>query len=255
MQNKQINSWADFNEITEYFGETHTRIDWLYRGQQDRNWSLKPSLLRYLPVNISRKHASGYEQGTLLKFFSEYALYKEDEVDVDLSNDIVQLMIMQHYNCPTRLLDWSESIYIALYFAVENGNNDGAIFCIPGNIVNTKTDYKVNGHAMKTLKQLDEFSGETILYPFAATSKTKRMAIQQGWVTVSNNILADHLDILENYSSNDLIKLDVRSTWKNEALDRLHHMNISGKTLFPGLDGLGRWNRELIKIRTYRERK
>lgn len=39
------------------------------------------------------------------------------------------LIDMQHYSCPIRLLDWSRSPYVALYFTVNNNfHNDGALY-------------------------------------------------------------------------------------------------------------------------------
>ncbi len=42
------------------------------------------------------------------------------------------LSIMQHFGAPTRLLDFTYSIYIALYFAIEHMNQEeySAIWCI-----------------------------------------------------------------------------------------------------------------------------
>jgi len=45
--------------------------------------------------------------------------------------DIGWLLMMQHYGAPTRLLDWTENILVAAYFAVhENKKEDGEIWVI-----------------------------------------------------------------------------------------------------------------------------
>lgn len=45
--------------------------------------------------------------------------------------DIGWLFMMQHYGAPTRLLDWTENILVAAYFAVhENKKEDGEIWVI-----------------------------------------------------------------------------------------------------------------------------
>ncbi|MDO9341369.1 MAG: FRG domain-containing protein, partial [Bacteroidales bacterium] len=67
--------------------------------------------------------------------------------------DIEWLMICQHYGIPTRLIDWSTDILIALFFACHDEtyiNNDGAIFICNQNDYPIFTAY--NEHIMEAQK-------------------------------------------------------------------------------------------------------
>ncbi len=92
--------------LDEDFG-TYEGAIW-YRGQAEEDWSLKPS---YIRLN------NPMPETTLIKKFKQSAsmlLEKEPK------NSFDWLFLMQHHGVPTRLLDWSESPLVALYFAVCN---------------------------------------------------------------------------------------------------------------------------------------
>lgn len=106
-----IKSWDEYIdkafELTRSYG---TRL--LYRGQADTQWSLLPTVKRK-PYNIPDR-----ERRLVNDFYIE-ASRRIKEVP---NNDTGWISLMQHYGLPTRLLDWSESPLVALYFAITEYN-------------------------------------------------------------------------------------------------------------------------------------
>lgn len=96
---------------------------WCFRGQADVAWGLHTSLDRA----VKREYESGYdhrnrrlsEEETLSKF--REALGPRDLAPDDLAS---WLCLMQHHGVPTRLLDWTYSSDVALYFAVNDATVD-----------------------------------------------------------------------------------------------------------------------------------
>jgi len=105
--------------ITRAFGNSRP---W-WRGQADARWSLVPSLYR-------KGFAS--KEGNINSRFRMMA--KVRHANCPTSDDAFPwLFLMQHYRLPTRLLDWSESPLVAVYFATEaeaGDDTDAALWAL-----------------------------------------------------------------------------------------------------------------------------
>jgi hypothetical protein len=66
------------------------------------------------------------EAGLLRKFQRHGHLYEGRMAVPDHDNVLEWLALMQHYGAPTRLLDWSYSFWVALFFACENAHPDAS---------------------------------------------------------------------------------------------------------------------------------
>ena len=94
--------------------EDYNASKWIFRGQRDSNWTFKSSLQRLCEsMDIELQYAYILERTLTSEFkrrFHQYSKYYPEHDD-----NFEWLSIMRHHMAPTRLLDWSYSIYIATY--------------------------------------------------------------------------------------------------------------------------------------------
>ena len=103
------------------------KSDYVFRGMASKDWTIKTSLQRLGQKDDKRQDS--IEQSILLNFRSNSP---SDTLPPD-SSWLSWLTLAQHHGCPTRLLDFSESPLVSLYFATEDetmDNEDGVIWCL-----------------------------------------------------------------------------------------------------------------------------
>ena len=213
-----------------------------YRGQSNHDWSLLPSLARE-PSGLGR------ESDLIAKFKQNASLLLPSVPN----NDWEWLTIMQHHRVPTRLLDWTESPLVALYFAVTSSDNeDGALWVLEPTSLNRES--KISPEYNNYIPNFeDHITGNyspsalraetmTKLEPIAIIGprNTPRMQAQLGVFTVIHR----EAKPVENVGDGQHVrKYLVPSQTKINLRRELSLLSFNRFQLFPDLESLG----ELLK--------
>lgn len=257
MFEKQIEGWPEFIKLVEAVDiAPPTWLAYLFRGHADKNWKLQPALLRDLiRLELNEKESLELEFAATESFVSQAAVHLQPHVFLRAKTRLDWWSLMQHYGAPTRLLDWTESIYVAAYFAVTSHLDvDGAIWVIhPGAITGKMTEkFGRNEERIKNNDFLEPNLPHNLIFKHREI-KTERMIAQQGGYGICQNILGDHEKIIEDALGDErkllvFDKIIIPKEEKLEFIRKLRMMNITGSSLFPGLDGVGKSISEMVSL-------
>lgn len=113
------------SELNDYLNE-NPATPTLYRGVKESKWRLYNSLQREWILNGNKDNIEHYKD-SIKKILNNARKIDKSVIknffeinNLNPNNDVAILSFLQHYGCPTPLLDWTYSKDIALYFAIEN---------------------------------------------------------------------------------------------------------------------------------------
>ena len=257
----RINNWQEFiNALEPLKLERDFFTPWAFRGQPDSSWTLKSSITRLLDSHtIGRELGNRFEMTVFREFISKAHLFDDFKIkNFEKGNAIINLTFMQHYGCPTRLIDWTTSPYVALYFAVNSiFSSDGAIFIFNESILNdVNKDDNIDFENILTIE-----TESNHIQAIMSNFNSRRLNSQQGIFTIAANIEKDHYNLIYNSlvgknlaNHTCFFKIIIPKELKHEFLARLRSLNLRADQLFPDLYGFASSLKDLLEIRGWEKR-
>lgn len=245
------NEWNEIlNEVLKF--QRSCNVTW-YRGHSKSWYKLESGLYR---KKLSKPSNYIIDEKNAYQFFSRmgHSLHKESNWNL--------LFLMQHYGVRTRLLDWSESFAVALYFAISKWDMEEN--CTVWLLNPLELNYMNSNKGKRTYLTLEGSYWEKIndinnpkisdntfaLYPLR---NSPRIVSQQGMFTLQGKLGIP----LEEEQNGELIeagilkRIDISPTLYGDIRNYLKLCGINAFTLFPDLDGLSKYinNKEYINVK------
>lgn len=247
---KGIGEIIDFSFFVGKIDEKHpNRMNYTFRGHNSEEYKLESCLKR----NSGDK--CKYAEKRLLNNFRKYGELIEPKICESIWKTMI---IAQHHGVPTRCLDFSISPLVALHFALSNNKegenavvwaiNHGMLHkeLLPSSYKNILDRYNAVSFTVEMLEELgitvesynNDMGNESIVF-LEPPSIDSRIVNQFSHFA----IIPDALDPLDKFLENlDIEKVAYKFVIPYDKIElfrrQLDHMNITERTLFPGLDGI-----------------
>lgn len=240
------------------WGDIHryARHGWFYRGQASAGWPLATSLERCLDrLRVAPSRRVGLEHRLIREFQRAYHQYA---TRIPPDHAIIEwLSLMQHHGAPTRLLDFTYSIYVAAYFALEVADGDSAVWAVNGPWA-VQESARLLAEAGKadqaTVKEpfterheelargwFLEGRSVPLAYPVNPFRLNERLRIQRGVFLIvgdaSKPFMTNLRKLHDDEDPQHVVKIVIPRAQRQTGLSQLFSMDIARSSLFPGLDG------------------
>jgi len=270
-----LSAW---DQIVELAGKLGASGVWLFRGQEDAKWPLETRIIREartydVPLPMLRR--CEVHMLRELKRIGHHYLPSPPGMNQDLE----WLELIQHHSGATRLLDFTWSLYVACFFALENARGAAALWALNRFDIEGSRDMSgagggygtdASGHGPSAREIVEEIirkgTDDPKVYIVTPFRLNDRMVAQQA-VSLFPGSLERSFDQCLSYSFggqhvnthgeaqvvdfSDLIgrlggrahlavKLVIPHALQLDMMKQLTMMKITAATLFPDLDGFMR---------------
>ncbi|TVP14407.1 FRG domain-containing protein [Shewanella sp. KCT] len=243
----RLSSWKYFSDYINQELLDHT--SYVFRGHADASWKLEPTLDRIIKSPTSPKRAAHLE-----KFMYEVRGRRGPNPPlIEDENDWWALG--QHHGLHTPLLDWTESPFVALFFAASSAQrlktNNLAVFAF----------FQDSARKFNAAIEDDRYvelvnkRKPTVKVVKPLTDENSRLVSQRGLFTrgPNNMDLETWVQKYNTYKGGEMtmIKIQMPTTGIQDCLRYLNRMNINDSTLFPDLGGASDYTNKHLVIGKY----
>ena len=263
----------EYKKLMEFLGDKRFDEDWIFRAQPE-NEDLATTLERACNGwDFGLKAAHDIEYMMVREFRRVYKGQDQTEVREDL---LYCLSLLRHHFAPARLLDFTYSKYVGVYFGLEcayrgkkkknGGTNSEAVRGFTIWCINTKAleerlkckysndpvfteNYNKRGNLRtrgdKSFRELYMKGKYKLAIPESPKYINERQHLQQGLFLCPGDIKVSFMEnLLCAVGNGRSVKAIEKLTFKLKTCElkqvflQFRRMNISRESLFPGLDGL-----------------
>lgn len=226
----ELLSWNYFSDYISQ--ELLNYSTYVYRGHADYKWKLEPTIDRIL------KNSEDKLRQVHLENFKLSTRGRRGPNPANLNSENDWWALGQHHGLKTPLLDWTESPFVALFFAAINGVKEKSkyitVFCLSQHSVEKYNKlYARNGEKKLSCEIFRPMSDENsrLVSQRGLFSKTPNNIDLESWIKKYYTPEPEHEVTYE------LIKINIPRRELESCLKYLNRMNINPSTLFPDLYG------------------
>jgi len=227
--------------------------DYIFRGQRMSSWKLESSLDRALKHAGQQANAARVATQHFREF--RFATRGRRGPNPQKLTENERWALGQHYGLWTPLLDWTESPFVALFFAFEEPSrrNEGtrAVFGLSRTLIQSKSTSIAQ-------KQVDSAARPDILEIITPMTHENPRLVSQGGLFTRGTFGVDTERWVETHfegskADRALVKIVVpeHKGDRPEILRTLNRMNINHRSLFPDVEGSARFCNTRLSVPEY----
>jgi hypothetical protein len=233
---------------------------WAFRGQDTRIFP-ETSLYRHCKgIARHKPENNALLEARLIRDFARSYHHKGGQAPPEKGNTLEWIALMQHHGAPTRLVDFSYSFFVAVYFALEKASRHAVVWALRTSTLRESVESqfaKSPSQSRLLTAYLDMRDGDSFRKLFMQQPPQRfvcaanpirmneRMTIQQGVFLAPGNVgCAFKRNVRRTPGLQHFIEIVIDISLEAEILRKLYGMGINNGTLFPGLDGYARSLRE-----------